>query len=112
MARGFVARELNILDYQNAFTLWHYRTSDPREAVLSAENRGNPDYTGYFAPACDLLCRGDQVIVSLGGGAEPDIMTLIVTEAIPCGHVTVRELYPRQPVDLPVRNDKPAGEVA
>jgi hypothetical protein len=94
MPRGFVARELSILAYANGFTLWHYRTNDKPEQVLSSEC-GNPDYTGYFAPACDLLRRGDQVIVSFGGGPEPDLMTLIVTEAVPCGYVTVRPLGAR-----------------
>jgi hypothetical protein len=91
MPRGFVARELSILAYANGFTLWHYRTNDKPELVLLSEC-GNPDYTGYFAPACDLLRRGDQIIVSFGGGPEPDLMTLIVTEAVPCGYVTVRPL--------------------
>jgi hypothetical protein len=91
MPRGFVARELSILAYANGFTLWHYRTNDPRELVLSRK-AGDPDFTGYFAPACDLLRRGDQIIVSLGGGPEHDIMTLVVTEAVPCGYVTVKPL--------------------
>jgi hypothetical protein len=91
MPRGFVARELSILAYANGFTLWHYRTNDKPDLVLSSEC-GNPDYTGYFAPACDLLRRGDQITVSFGGGPEPDLMTLIVTEAVPCGYVTVRPL--------------------
>jgi hypothetical protein len=94
MPRGFVARELSILAYANGFTLWHYRTNDKPEQVLSAAC-SNPDYTGYFAPACDLLRRGDQVIVSYGGSPEPDLMTLIVTEAVPCGYVTVRPLGAR-----------------
>lgn len=93
MPRGFVARELSILAYANGFTLWHYRTNDPRDLVLSRE-AGDPDFTGYFAPACDLLRRGDQIIVSLGGGPEPDIVTLVVTEAVPCGYVTVKPLAP------------------
>jgi hypothetical protein len=91
MPRGFVARELSILAYANGFTLWHYRTNDPRELLLSRE-AGDPDFTGYFAPACDLLRRGDQIIVSLGGGPEPDIVTLVVTEAVPCGYVAVKPL--------------------
>ena len=62
MPRGFVARELSILAYANGFTLWHYRTNDKPELVLSNEC-GNPDYTGYFAPACDLLRRSDDLIV-------------------------------------------------
>ena len=94
MPRGFVARELSILAYANGFTLWHYRTNDRPEQVLSSEC-SNPDYTGYFAPACDLLRRGDQITVSFGGGPEPDLMTLIVTEAVPCGYVTVRPLGSR-----------------
>jgi hypothetical protein len=116
MPRGFVARELSILAYANGFTLWHYRTNDRPELVLSSEC-GNPDYTGYFAPACDLLRRGDQIIVSFGGGPEPDLMTLIVTEAVPCGYVTVRPLgaaaKPSEPGPTPAPSPaRPAAELA
>lgn len=117
MPRGFVARELSILAYANGFTLWHYRTNDKPERVLSSEC-GNPDYTGYFAPACDLLRRGDQIIVSFGGGPEPDLTTLIVTEAVPCGYVTVRPLggrsepEQRAPVFVPTPDPTPTEPAA
>ena len=67
MAIGFVSRELSILAYANGFTLWHYRTTDAAPALLERET-GDPDYVGYFAPACDLLRRGDLILVSLEGG--------------------------------------------
>lgn len=89
MAIGFVSRELSILAYANGFTLWHYRTQDAAAALLTRET-GDPDYIGYFAPACDLLRRGDLILVSLEGEAGPDLTQLVVTEAAPCGFVTVR----------------------
>lgn len=91
MEKGFLARELSILAYSNGFTLWHYRTEDSEVAVLSEQN-ANPELTGYFAPACDLVRRGDQLIVSLECGMEPRILNLVVTESAPCGYVTVRSI--------------------
>ena len=88
MTIGFVARELSILAYANGFTLWHYRTADAATALLERET-GDPDYVGYFAPACDLLRRGDLVLVSLEAEGAPDVVALVVTEAVPCGFVTV-----------------------
>jgi hypothetical protein len=88
MAIGFVSRELSILAYANGFTLWHYRTGDAAVSLFERET-GDPDYVGYFAPACDLLRRGDLILVSLEGEAGPDILGLVVTEAVPCGFVTV-----------------------
>ena len=88
MAIGFVSRELSILAYANGFTLWHYRTTDAASALLERET-GDPDYIGYFAPACDLLRRGDLILVSLESDGAPDIVSLVVTEAVPCGFVTV-----------------------
>ena len=98
---AYDSHNLSALSYANGFTLWHYRTNDKPDLVLSSEC-GNPDCTGYFSPACDLLRRGDQITVSFGGGPEPDLMTLIVTEAVPCGYVTVRPLGMRSEPDRQV----------
>jgi hypothetical protein len=100
MAISFVSRELSILAYANGFTLWHYRTHDAPTALLTRET-GDPDYIGYFAPACDLLRRGDLILVSLEGEAGPDVTQLVVTEAAPCGFVTVRRTGTALPAPVP-----------
>lgn len=53
----FDASELSSLTSANGFTLWHYRTTDDRAAVLAP---------GYFAAAATLLLPGDIVIVQAG----------------------------------------------
>ena len=50
----FDPRGLTALTQANGFSLWHYRTTDQRAAVLAA---------GYFAPVADRLRAGDLLIV-------------------------------------------------
>lgn len=50
----FDPRGLTALTQANGFSLWHYRTTDPRTAVLG---------TGYFATVADRLRAGDLLIV-------------------------------------------------
>lgn len=50
----FDALGLTALTQANGFSLWHYRTTDTRAAVLAP---------GYFAPVADRLRAGDVLIV-------------------------------------------------
>ena len=79
---AFDAAELSVLAYANGFTLWHYRTADPAEAVLA----GTP---GYFAAAIELLRPGDRIMVNLPAGNRPGLVDLVVTETDPTGTVAV-----------------------
>ncbi len=80
----FQSRDLSVLAYANGFTLWHYRTGD-RVADL-VETEAAP---GYFAPACELLRSGDQIIVSLEHDGRPGLVNLLVGAVDPAGAVAV-----------------------
>lgn len=49
----FIATNLTVLSAANGFTLWHYRTTDSREEVQTAD---------YFAPANKHMGAGDIVM--------------------------------------------------
>jgi len=52
---AFDYRNLSVLAYANKFTTWHYRTSDPAEAVFAV---------GYFYGAKEMFAQGDLLIVT------------------------------------------------
>jgi len=58
---AYRANNLNVLAYANGFTLWHYTTSDPHDAVT---------LQGYFNAAADMLHIGDMILA--GWGKTPD----------------------------------------
>lgn len=97
---AFKSHELSVLAYANGFTLWHYRTEDSLEDLLS--EAGTFECSGYFGSACDRVCRCDRITVNLDGGEQPDIVDLTVTKVRP--DATVRVALVRVP-PLPVRND-------
>ena len=53
-------RNLNVLNYANGFTLWHYK----------CEAGNDPLEPGFFRDASDLLCAGDAMIVSWPEGGN------------------------------------------
>lgn len=57
---AYTAKEMSVLAYANGFTLWHYRSVDPVDALRTK---------GYFDPAADLLRIGDVVIATAESGA-------------------------------------------
>lgn len=56
---AFAIRELSAQSYSNAFTLWHYRSSDP----LFDLGRD-----GFFNEAADMIATGDMMLVSAPDG--------------------------------------------
>lgn len=56
---SYNSKALSVLAYANGFTLWHYRTNDNPEQLLT---------DGYFDGAFDMLRVGDVVIVSTDAG--------------------------------------------
>ncbi len=64
----YAARDLSVLAYANGFTLWHYRSREPLETLLS------PD---YFAPGWEMFRSGDFLLVNAGRQGA----TLMVAES-------------------------------
>lgn len=46
---------LGVLAYTGGFTLWHYRTDDSVEALMT---------DGYWSAASDMLRSGDAIVVN------------------------------------------------
>ena len=61
---SFEPESLNVLAYADGFTLWHDRSgADSLASLTSSEG-------AYFAPASELLRRGDIVFVSARDGTR------------------------------------------
>lgn len=82
----FLARELSVLAYANGFTLWHYRTDDPVDALIAADG-------GYFAAADELMRAGDQVVVTLSRRGRIHGTALVVTAVRPGQAVEVAPVW-------------------
>jgi hypothetical protein len=52
---AFSLRHLSVLNYANGFTLWHYRSPHPLQAV---------EMPNFFNAASDMLAPGDMIIIS------------------------------------------------
>jgi|HubBroStandDraft_4_1064222.scaffolds.fasta_scaffold48326_4 hypothetical protein len=52
----FAIRNLAVLQYANAFTLWHYKAGADTVANVLAPN--------YFADASDMIAVGDMMLIS------------------------------------------------
>ena len=61
---------LSAISYANGFTLWHYRTADSGDDVLSP---------GYFDPAAQMLRQGDFMFVNVGVNDSPAHGVAVVT---------------------------------
>lgn len=82
----FTSRELSVLAYANGFTLWHYRSTDPLEALTAGkESFGR----GYFDSAGEMLRSGDQIIANLVDGERIAVVHLAVTAVDRTGSVSV-----------------------
>ena len=55
-------KNLSILAYANAFTLWHYTTTDPAATV---------DTAGYFNGAADMIRLGDMILANTDTDGTP-----------------------------------------
>lgn len=80
------AKNLGVLAYANAFTLWIYKES-PRGGTplaLLAEIRSE----GHFDPAADMLAPGDMIMVAAPDGG----MILVVQQATGVGPVIVQPM--------------------
>lgn len=89
-AAPFDPTGLHVLSYAAGFTLWHYRSAAPLEAVARP---------GYFNPARELLRAGDRLSVSVHEAAgfraacdfcivaagPPDVVLAPLTPAVAAG---------------------------
>ena len=66
---AFMNRDLSVLAYANAFTLWHYRNStDTLETIIGK--------AGYFDKIWTLAHTGDIIIIN--GSDDTAIVKMIV----------------------------------
>lgn len=49
-------RNLNIIAYDNGWTVWHYKTTDVLEELLD----------GYFNPTATLMNQNDMIVINAG----------------------------------------------
>lgn len=59
---AYLAKNLSTLAYANAFTLWHYTTTDTAAVVDSA---------GYFNSASTMLRVGDFIMANVDTDGTP-----------------------------------------
>ena len=53
---AFKNKNLSLLVYANGFTIWHYKTDDQLDELLS----------GYFDPVSYMMNKNDMIILNTG----------------------------------------------
>ncbi|MBX2834763.1 MAG: hypothetical protein KTR28_07310 [Micavibrio sp.] len=74
---SYSSNNLSVLAYANAFTLWHYTTTD--DAITG---------TGYFNAAADMVNVGDLVIANVDTDGTPATVFYVVT-SVSAGTVAI-----------------------
>ena len=73
---AFELKNLSVLAYANAFTLWHYTTSDSAKQVSAA---------GYFNDASTMLRVGDMILANVdtdSANAKANIFLINYNESV------------------------------
>lgn len=73
---AFQNKQMSVLAYANGFTLWHYKTEDKMQELLS----------GYFTIA-DLMAVGDIIIINAADGNSIKVITKIENKNVELGNL-------------------------
>ena len=85
----FQSKNLSVLSYANGFTLWHFRTSDPIDEILTPN---------YFGPAAHMIEPGDMILANVADGGAQLLVTGVEKAVVDgtlraeLGMVTVAEM--------------------
>lgn len=55
---AFMNKNMSVIAFVSGFTLWHYKTEDAIQELLS----------GYFTTVANLMAVGDMLIINAGDG--------------------------------------------
>ena len=74
---AFQNKNLSVIAYANGFTLWHYKTEDTMQELLS----------GYFTTVADLMNVGDIIIINAGNENGIRAITKIENKHVELGNL-------------------------